>query len=161
MDDKSTPAPDNKPPLADTPASPKIASVPAPIEAEPMPDVSAPTNLECPHTVIPEAVSAGTVEQHHSEDIQPTPTSNKQSDPEETDDMLPSPSDYVPLPTAAQLALTDTDLKPGGLISFGHKFTSIQALSKYPYKFCNKADMQDIASAFFDAGKFWDREWDL
>ncbi|KAL1602559.1 hypothetical protein SLS60_005975 [Paraconiothyrium brasiliense] len=40
-------------------------------------------------------------------------------------------------------------------------FTPIVALSKYPYKFCNKNCMQDIASAFFDQGKFWAREWDL
>ena len=43
-----------------------------------------------------------------------------------------------------------------------HKyFSPIVALSKYPYQFCNKSCMQDIASAFFDAGKFWAREWDL
>ncbi|KAJ4348695.1 uncharacterized protein N0V89_010073 [Didymosphaeria variabile] len=40
-------------------------------------------------------------------------------------------------------------------------FTPIVALSKYPYKFCNKDCMQGIASAFFDQGKFWAREWDL
>lgn len=40
-------------------------------------------------------------------------------------------------------------------------FTPIVALSKYPYKFCNKDCMQEIASAFFDQGKFWAREWDL
>jgi hypothetical protein len=41
------------------------------------------------------------------------------------------------------------------------KFTPVVALSRYPYKFCNKDCMQDIASAFFDQGKFWAREWDL
>ncbi|KAF1951969.1 hypothetical protein CC80DRAFT_495619 [Byssothecium circinans] len=40
-------------------------------------------------------------------------------------------------------------------------FAPIVALSKYPYKFCDQAYIQDIASAFFDVGKFWAREWDL
>lgn len=40
-------------------------------------------------------------------------------------------------------------------------FVPIVALSKFPYKFCDKASSQAIASAFFDQGKFWAREWDL
>ncbi|PVH98438.1 hypothetical protein DM02DRAFT_531085 [Periconia macrospinosa] len=40
-------------------------------------------------------------------------------------------------------------------------FAPLVALSKYPYKFCNKDHAQAVASAFFDAGKFWAREWDL
>lgn len=52
------------------------------------------------------------------------------------------------------------DLKAGELARIKY-FTPIVALSKYPYKFCHKDYMQDIASEFFHAGKFWDREWDL
>lgn len=40
-------------------------------------------------------------------------------------------------------------------------FAPIVALSKYPYKWCSRQLMQDIASGFFDQGKFWEREWDL
>ncbi|CAO2648654.1 Nn.00g079210.m01.CDS01 [Neocucurbitaria sp. VM-36] len=64
-----------------------------------------------------------------------------------------------PPKTATKLPVTD--LHRGDLTSARHHFTPIQALAKYPYKFCNKDHMQDIASAFFDKGKFWDREWDL
>jgi hypothetical protein len=52
-------------------------------------------------------------------------------------------------------------LQRSGLAAPHEKFTPILALSKYPYRFCNKDCMQDIASAFFDQGKFWAREWDL
>ncbi|KAF2128734.1 hypothetical protein P153DRAFT_403603 [Dothidotthia symphoricarpi CBS 119687] len=54
-----------------------------------------------------------------------------------------------------------TTLVRGHLASARHHFTPIQALAKYPYKFCNKSHMQPISSAFFDQGKFWEREWDL
>jgi hypothetical protein len=57
--------------------------------------------------------------------------------------------------------LPATDLQRGDLAAPHHHFTPIQALAKYPYRFCDKALSQDIASAFFDGGKFWDREWDL
>ncbi|KAH7117680.1 hypothetical protein B0J11DRAFT_536476 [Dendryphion nanum] len=40
-------------------------------------------------------------------------------------------------------------------------FTPIRALVKYPYVYCNRDTSQDIASGFFDAGKFWTREWEL
>ncbi|KAJ4289697.1 hypothetical protein N0V90_011026 [Kalmusia sp. IMI 367209] len=63
------------------------------------------------------------------------------------------------LPTSP---LAPTDLQRAQLApSYAKYFTPIVALSKYPYKFCSKNLMQDIASAFFDQGKFWAREWDL
>ncbi|XPS67714.1 hypothetical protein M3J09_000016 [Ascochyta lentis] len=65
--------------------------------------------------------------------------------------IAPKPS--APLPT--------TYLKRGDLCPAQHHFVPIQALVKYPYKFCNKIHSQDIASAFFDQGKFWTRTWDL
>lgn len=64
---------------------------------------------------------------------------------------LPAP--YAPLPSI--------DLHRGDLAAARHHFTPIVALSKYPYKFCDESHFQDIASAFFDAGKFWNRQWDL
>ncbi|KAJ4992814.1 QDE-2-interacting protein [Stagonosporopsis vannaccii] len=53
------------------------------------------------------------------------------------------------------------DLNRGDLGSATQHYTPIIALSKYPYKWCDKTHAQDIASAFFDQGKFWAREWDL
>ncbi|KAF2464640.1 uncharacterized protein BDR25DRAFT_95977 [Lindgomyces ingoldianus] len=52
-------------------------------------------------------------------------------------------------------------LQKGTLASARQEYTPIFALAKYPYKFCNKNFKQDIATHFFDAGKFWAREWDL
>jgi hypothetical protein len=64
-------------------------------------------------------------------------------------------------PPKAAAALPPSVLNRGDLTAAEVHFTPIVALAKYPYKFCNKAHSQDIASAFFDQGKFWDREWDL
>lgn len=63
-----------------------------------------------------------------------------------------------PKPTAR---LPAHKLKHGDLAPAAQYYTPILALAKYPYKWCDKADSQDIASAFFDRGKFWAREWDL
>ncbi|KAF2443453.1 hypothetical protein P171DRAFT_362217 [Karstenula rhodostoma CBS 690.94] len=52
-------------------------------------------------------------------------------------------------------------LQRSELAASHEKFTPIVGLSKYPYKFCNKDCMQAIATAFFDRGQFWAREWDL
>ncbi|KAI4645459.1 uncharacterized protein J4E78_009369 [Alternaria triticimaculans] len=67
----------------------------------------------------------------------------------------------APAPQTGAAGLPATDLQRGDIASPRHHFTPIQALSKYPYKYCDKSHMQDIASAFFDQGKFWQREWDL
>lgn len=57
--------------------------------------------------------------------------------------------------------LPDTCLERGALASPDQPFSPILPISKYPYKFVNQRDSQRIASKFFDAGKFWMREWDL
>ena len=55
----------------------------------------------------------------------------------------------------------NTRLERGALASPDQTFSPILPISKYPYKFVNQRDSQRIASKFFDAGKFWMREWDL
>lgn len=57
--------------------------------------------------------------------------------------------------------LPNNDLNRGDLGSNSQHYTPIVALSKYPYKWCDRIHSQDIASAFFDQGQFWAREWDL
>ncbi|KAL5390401.1 hypothetical protein DPSP01_001965 [Paraphaeosphaeria sporulosa] len=57
--------------------------------------------------------------------------------------------------------LPPAKLRRSDLAASPEKFIPIVGLSKYPYKFCSKDCMQVIASAFFDQGKFWAREWDL
>ncbi|OAG14201.1 hypothetical protein CC77DRAFT_1035830 [Alternaria alternata] len=76
------------------------------------------------------------------------------------DSMRPSTA-QAPAPRTDAAGLPVSNLQRGDLASPRHHFTPIQALAKYPYKYCNKIHMQDIASAFFDQGKFWQREWDL
>lgn len=73
----------------------------------------------------------------------------------------PKPLSMPPTSPPEAPNLPSTTRQRGDLASFRQDFTPIQALAKYPYKFCNKSNSQDIASAFFDQGKFWDREWDL
>lgn len=77
-------------------------------------------------------------------------------------------SSYNPkdLPVRAALEsesikLPEINLERGSLASPNHHFSPIRALEKYPYKFCDPSHKQDIASAFFDEGKFWRRKWDL
>jgi hypothetical protein len=65
------------------------------------------------------------------------------------------------MPASLAAALPATDLNHGDIAAAQHHFAPILALAKYPYKFCNKSHSQDIALAFFDQGKFWNREWDL
>jgi hypothetical protein len=65
------------------------------------------------------------------------------------------------LSTLPAVQLPPTSLSKGQLAPAGYNFTPITALSKFPYKFCNRDHTQDIASAFFDANKFWNRAWDL
>lgn len=72
-----------------------------------------------------------------------------------------SPS-LPPLPPTPVAKLPPATLQKGDLAPAHLRyFTPLLALAKYPYKFCTKNLMQDIASGFFDAGKFWAREWDL
>ena len=43
----------------------------------------------------------------------------------------------------------------------GLNFCPFIAITKLPYKFVKREFMQGIATAFFDEGKIWSREWDV
>jgi hypothetical protein len=43
----------------------------------------------------------------------------------------------------------------------GMSFVTFTALTKFPYKYVKPVFLQPIASAFFDAGKIFNRSWDL
>lgn len=73
---------------------------------------------------------------------------------------MPKPASTTAPPKLAAL-LPSNNLNRGDLGSATEHYSPIVALSRYPYKWCNKTHSQDIASAFFDEGKFWAREWDL
>jgi hypothetical protein len=47
------------------------------------------------------------------------------------------------------------------LSPIGTSFVPIVPLSKFPYKYIPKERKEDVADAFFNAGQFWDRSWDL
>lgn len=65
------------------------------------------------------------------------------------------------LSTLPTVKLSPSNPRKGQPALASQCFTPIIALSKFPYKFCNPNNSQEIATAFFDAGKFWVREWDL
>ena len=65
------------------------------------------------------------------------------------------------VPPKPAAPLPSNNLNRGDLGSATDHYSPVVALSRYPYKWCNKIHSQDIASAFFDQGKFWTREWDL
>lgn len=73
----------------------------------------------------------------------------------------PAPKSFPTKPPRPAAPLPVNDLTRGDLGSATQHYTPIVALSKYPYKWCDKSHSQDIASALFDQGKFWAREWDL
>ncbi|CAI6329073.1 unnamed protein product [Periconia digitata] len=66
----------------------------------------------------------------------------------------------MPKPPASSVKLPPTTLVQSQLAK-EESFAPILALAKYPYKYCSRDNSQDVASAFFDAGKFWARDWDL
>ncbi|KAL9052680.1 MAG: hypothetical protein Q9162_005239 [Coniocarpon cinnabarinum] len=49
----------------------------------------------------------------------------------------------------------------GELAPVHQAFCPIMAVSKYPYKFVASDISESIADRFFNAGKFWDRTWDI
>ena len=64
-------------------------------------------------------------------------------------------------PPKSTAKLPSSKLNRGDLAPATQHYAPIVALAKYPYKWCDRTHSQDIASAFFDQGKFWAREWDL
>ncbi|BCR93597.1 uncharacterized protein AKAW2_10643S [Aspergillus luchuensis] len=41
------------------------------------------------------------------------------------------------------------------------QFSPLLAIAKYPYRHLKGSLSQDVSSRFFDAGKFWNRSWDI
>lgn len=46
-------------------------------------------------------------------------------------------------------------------VNISGSFCPALAVSRFPYKFMQDDLSQDVASEFFDGGKFWKRPWDL
>lgn len=108
------------------------------LQPEPKPIIAEP-NTDRRHVWLKDAQSS-----YKPAPTQPTSTSTTPAS---------SPKPAAPLPAS--------NLNCGDLGPATQHYTPIVALSKYPYKWCNKEHSQAIASTFFDQGKFWAREWDL
>ena len=53
------------------------------------------------------------------------------------------------------------DPRKGEPAPLGLSFSPFLAVTKFCYRFVEKDLVQPLATAFFDAGKIWDREWDI
>jgi hypothetical protein len=49
----------------------------------------------------------------------------------------------------------------GQVTAVGQAFCAIFPFSKFPYRYIPKSDSERVADKFFNAGKFFMREWDL
>ncbi|KAF2834940.1 hypothetical protein M501DRAFT_943064, partial [Patellaria atrata CBS 101060] len=54
-----------------------------------------------------------------------------------------------------------TGLQRGERGPYGQSYCPVIALSRFPYKFIGQADSELVAGKFFNAGKFWVRQWDI
>ena len=55
----------------------------------------------------------------------------------------------------------DPGLQLGELAPLGVKFCPVLAVSRYPYRHVGKDLSEIVASSYFNAGKFWERTWDM
>ncbi|TID24366.1 hypothetical protein E2P81_ATG02669 [Venturia nashicola] len=57
--------------------------------------------------------------------------------------------------------LKKVKLAKGQLAPQGQGYVAVVGFSKFPYKYISKDDSETVADCFFNAGKFWMRDWDL
>jgi hypothetical protein len=81
------------------------------------------------------------------------------------DDPISEPEDVASanhdVEQAKPVSSLGPEMRRGQVTTHGESFCPILALAKYPYNYVPKTDSQAVASAFFDNGQFWSREWDL
>lgn len=64
-------------------------------------------------------------------------------------------------PTETSDSSLGPGLQLGELALPGEKFCPVLAVSRYPYRHVSKELSEIVASSFFNAGKFWERTWDM
>lgn len=64
-------------------------------------------------------------------------------------------------PSETSDSTPDSGLHIGELAPSGEKFCPILAVSRYPYRHVGKELSEIVAGGFFNAGKFWERTWDM
>ena len=57
--------------------------------------------------------------------------------------------------------MPNPEMRLGELASREYEFCPVQAVAKYPYRYLNKADSEVVSNAFFAAGQFRARGWNL
>lgn len=72
---------------------------------------------------------------------------------------------FTPVATHAPPQLSDADLsldpRMGEAAPLGINFSPFAAITKFCYKFVSREYQQPLATAFFDANKIYNRDWDL
>ena len=64
-------------------------------------------------------------------------------------------------PTKTTDSTLGSGLQLGELAPSGEKFCPILAVSRFPYRHVGKDLSEIVASSYFNAGKFWERTWDM
>jgi hypothetical protein len=124
-----------------------------------------PPKLPQPATVSPQQQAANTSNQ----DIQPINDFLQErfqshgSDWWNATPKIPVSASHIPLQTSPAVAPMSYPFDPrkDEPAPLGVNFCPFIAITKLPYKFVKKEFMQEIATAFFDEGKIWSREWDV
>ena len=143
---------ENLPPKLPPPA-------PAPIEDEPAPNEHF-SNLPSVESVIAENA------QLQAQDTSaPAKAPAKAKKENAQPDVQPDIQPVVPVAAPASREVTDTELSldthVGEAAPRGIHFSPFLAVTKFCYKFVSRDYQQPLASAFFDANKIWNRDWDL
>jgi len=91
-----------------------------------------------------------------------SPTSTEIAEP---NSQTAAPQTIPPASNLGQLNVADVDLtwdeRLGEPAPLGIDFSPFGAVSKFCYKFVAREFQQPLATAFFDAGKIFARDWDL
>lgn len=98
-----------------------------------------------------------------NQSINPTPTTGKgkRSRTKKKLKALPPVSPLPPIPSLACVAMSNPKTRLGQLASREDEFSPLHVVSKYPYRYLNKAGSEVVSKAFFDSGQFRARGWSL
>ena len=121
-----------------------------------------PPKLPQPATITPPQPEDEVVTDTHpsTQDLQPI-NDFLQEQPSQGDDWWnakPKIAQPPPRPQRHPVPPPESPMMPAPL---GMNFCPLIAITKFPYKFVNKKHMQEIATAFFDEGKIWNRDWEV
>ncbi len=73
--------------------------------------------------------------------------------------VLPTTSSKIA--SLASATMSNPKMRLGELAAREYEFCPLQAVTKYPYRYLNKADSEAVSNLFFAAGRFQARGWSL